>query len=275
MTDESKIRDVADATRGLLESEVVHDALHPASQEVGKALQTVGKAVNVALAPVGALIWGYDKIRDWLVAALEDRLSSTPPDRIVPPQLTIAGPAIEALRFAGNEESLRELYANLLATAMDSETAHTAHPAFVEIIRQLSPDEAKLLSYIAREPAFERCFVDVQIQMAERGSKATVLSHFSVLAEAAGCAFHDLSASYLDNLARLGIVQLVPEAWWASDEAAARYNALSEHPRVKALIAQFESTEGYSPNIAKGSIEITTLGNQFLAACIMPDTGAE
>ncbi len=275
MTDESKIRDAADAARGLLESDVVHDALHPASQEVGRALQTVGKAVNVALAPLEGLVWGYDKIRDWLVPALENRLSSTPPTRIVPPQLTVAGPVLEALRFAGNEEDLRDLYANLLAAAMDSETAHKAHPAFVEIIRQLSPDEAKLLAYIARAPNSELCFVDVEIHVADKGH-ANVLSHFSVLAETAGCAFHDLTASYLDNLARLGIVTLVPEKWWVSDAAKAQYELLSKHPRVAAFTVQNESAaeDAPVPKVVKGAIEITTLGRQFIDACVTRDTGS-
>jgi hypothetical protein len=106
--EESKIRDAADAAKGILEATPIYqDALQPAAQQMGKALETVGKAVNAALAPVGALIWGYDRIRDWLVPALEARLATTPSDRIVTPRPTIAGPAIEALRFAGHEESLR------------------------------------------------------------------------------------------------------------------------------------------------------------------------
>lgn len=59
MADESKIRDAADAAKGLLEAAPIYeDALQPAAKQVGKALETVGKAVNVALAPIGALVWG-------------------------------------------------------------------------------------------------------------------------------------------------------------------------------------------------------------------------
>ena len=59
MGDESKIRDAADAVKGLLEAAPIYDdALQPAAKQVGKALETLGKAVNMALAPIAALIWG-------------------------------------------------------------------------------------------------------------------------------------------------------------------------------------------------------------------------
>jgi len=68
----------------------------------------------------------------------------TPPDQIVVPKPNVAGPALEALRYTWHEETLSDLYANLLAaSSMDKSTADGAHPAFVEIIRQLTPDEAK------------------------------------------------------------------------------------------------------------------------------------
>jgi Abortive infection alpha len=268
MAEESKLRDAADAARGVLESTPVYqDAVQPGARQVGKALETVGKAVNVALAPVAALVWGYEKICTWLAPALEARLLSISPDQIVTPRAMIAGPAIEALRFAGGEESLRELYANLLATAMDSDTAHNAHPAFVEIIKQLSPDEAKLLSHIAHVPSHQRGFVDVHAA-ATQGGKTTFLTHFSILGESAECAYPDLTASYLENLARLGIVELQSGTWWTNEKAGPTYERITAHARVCELVTRIEAMERYTPAIEKGAIEITTLGHQFIESCV-------
>src|SRR5262249_45643891 len=53
MPDDSQIRDVADAAKGVLETTSFYeDAVQPVAKQVGKALETVGKAVNLALAPV-------------------------------------------------------------------------------------------------------------------------------------------------------------------------------------------------------------------------------
>ena len=40
-----------------------------------------------------------------------------------------------------NSKELRDLYANLPAKAMNSDTKDTVHPAYLETIKQLSPEE--------------------------------------------------------------------------------------------------------------------------------------
>jgi hypothetical protein len=149
MSDENKIRDAADAIKGIAEAVPVYqDVVQPAAKEVGTALQTVAKTIHIALAPVSALVWGYDKISGYLNAALSEKLKYVPPERIVTPNPAVAGPTVEALKFVANEPSLREMYANLLATSMDANTAQNAHPAFVEIIRQITADEARVLTLL-------------------------------------------------------------------------------------------------------------------------------
>lgn len=273
--DESKIRDAADAARGFMEATPVYqDALQPAAKQVGTALETVGKAVNVALAPIGALVWGWEKIHDWIVPALEARLAKVPPERIVTPRPTLAGPAIEALRYAGHEESLRDLYANLLATSMDAETAHSAHPAFVEILGQLTPDEAKLLRHIATAPIVTLVFIDLLARIkpdedARPRGKAEVLRRFSTLGEQADCAFADLTPTYLDNLERLGIVELESGRWYTAEQAEAAYADLEQHPRVRELSATVEGGDLDGPEIRKGIIHVSALGRQFINACVV------
>ena len=56
MSDENKVRDSIDAVTGLVKAVPVYsDLAQPAAKELGKGLVTVAKAVNIALAPVGAL----------------------------------------------------------------------------------------------------------------------------------------------------------------------------------------------------------------------------
>ncbi len=105
------------------------DALKPVASEVGKALGTLGQTVNVALAPFRGLVWSWSMIETWLSATVEKKLEErgVPNERINTPDPDVAVPAIEALRYT----KLKEQYANLIATAMDSATSHKAHPAFV------------------------------------------------------------------------------------------------------------------------------------------------
>lgn len=100
MGDESNIRDVVDAVAGVAKAVPVYqDALQPAAQEIGKALQTVAKTVHVALAPVSALVWGYEQIKDFVSVKVADRLKNVPPENIVTPKPNVAGPALVSNAF--------------------------------------------------------------------------------------------------------------------------------------------------------------------------------
>jgi len=129
---------------------VYQDAVQPAAQEVGKALGTVTKLVNVALAPVTALVWGYDKIAEYISEKVSEKLKDVPPENIITPPIYIAGPTIEAMRFTADNDELREMYANLLATSMNKETINNTHPRYIDIIKNISVDDAILLKYLSK-----------------------------------------------------------------------------------------------------------------------------
>lgn len=141
------------------------DLVQPAAKEVGTALQTVAKTVHIALAPVSALVWGYDQIKDWVHKTVTEKLKDVPPEEIVPPRVAVAGPTIEALRFAAEEPTMRELYANLLATSMTSKKQGKAHPAYVDIIRQLEVIDVHVLNFI------HKTYLEAYEKTMERRSK--------------------------------------------------------------------------------------------------------
>jgi hypothetical protein len=271
MGEESKIRDAADAVKGLMEAVPIYeDALQPAAKQIGMALETLAKAVRLALAPVTALVWGAEQLESYLVPALEARLRNVPPENVITPKLTVAGPALEALRFAGREESLRDLYANLLATAMDSETAHNAHPAFVEVLKQMTPDEAKLVQFMSAPKNTPRLVtVTIRANFKGKNDGTDLLRRFSLLAERAGAAHPELVTSYLDNLVRLGITEFKDDYWWLGDAADEEYAATLDHPRVKELVQAIEQWDERTLRVVKGVVQVTALGRQFMGACVV------
>src|SRR5262245_21912314 len=106
--DAGHIRDAAEAMKGIVEAVPVYqDAVQPLAKQVGAALETVGRAVNVALAPLRALVWGAEQIEAYIGPALIERLRNVPEERIQTPSPIVAGPALEALRFAGPDPNLR------------------------------------------------------------------------------------------------------------------------------------------------------------------------
>lgn len=146
----SKVRDVIDATNGLFKAVPVYDDMvQPAAKQIGSALGTIAKTINLALEPISGMIWSYEKIKEFVSIKVAEKLQNIPQESIVTPNPNVAGPVLESLRYTGYEENLREMYANLLANALDKNTKNEAHPSYAEIIRQLSPSEARLLSILS------------------------------------------------------------------------------------------------------------------------------
>lgn len=77
--------------------------------------------------------------------ALENKLSSVNPDKIVSPEPYVAVPALQYISYAISNKELFDLYANLLSKAMYADTKENVHPSFVEIIKQLSPVDSLVL----------------------------------------------------------------------------------------------------------------------------------
>lgn len=92
---------------------------------------------------------------------LAQKLENIDPDKIVEPEPYVAVPAIQAISYSMNSEELRNLYANLLAKAMNSDTEMQVHPAYVEIIKQMAPIDSLIFKIIMEReenPILDLCY---------------------------------------------------------------------------------------------------------------------
>ena len=113
---------------------VYQDIAQPAAKEVGKNLLVVSKTISMALAPLKMLVWGYERVEAYLTKRVTEKLSSLSEEKIVTPEPKIVGPAVEALRYLGDEDiNLREMYASLIANAMNLEKQDFVHPAYINV----------------------------------------------------------------------------------------------------------------------------------------------
>jgi hypothetical protein len=265
----SKVADVANAVAAVAkEVPIYQDALQPAAQEIGKALGTVAKLVNVALAPVSGLVWGYEQIREFTATKVAEKLKDVPPEKIVTPSPNVAGPAIEALRYTGHEESLSEMYASLLATAMNEDTIQKAHPAFVDIIKQLTPDEAKIVRGFTASQTINP-LISIKASSPNKtisDGHQIVLRNFSQIGQRAGCEHIHLVPAYLDNLVRMGLCEIPEGTAYSSDTW---YSPLINHPEILSKIEEMRHFNRQT-EIKKSVLTITDFGRQFALACCPP-----
>jgi hypothetical protein len=268
MSEENRIRDTVDAVTGLAKAVPIYqDALQPAVREVGTGLQTVAKTIHIALAPISALVWGFEKLQEFVSTRVAEKLKDVPAERIQTPDPHVVGPALEALRYVGHEDSLCELYANLLATSLDGESASKAHPAFVGIINSMAPDEARIMRLFAAGRAFPVIDVHKYADPA-KGEYTTPLTAFSRVGLEAGCSHNALTPSYLDNLARLGLI----ESPGGSGPAAPVLSAPDTYEPLEETFNDYkESVEAAGGRIAfnRRMVQLTNLGLQFCKACVI------
>ena len=196
-----------------LKQQIYQDSLHPAAVEIGKLIGRFPRLINAALS--GLDCWIENREYNIAIAkkTLEQKLSCIESDKIVAPEPYIAIPAIQSLSYSMNNEELRNLYVNLLAQAMTIDTKDKVHPAFIEIIKQMSPNDAVTLTEISmRNSALP--IAQLSIVMKHKGmhlvsqppETKTCLDYVSDI--------HPLSLTEkqvnvsIDNLKRLGLVLL-------------------------------------------------------------------
>lgn len=140
---------------------IYEDALQPTVQEAGKIVARIPRAINAAFSGLDKWILNKEYAIDETKKLLEQKLENVDPEKIVEPEAYVAVPAIQAISYSMNNEELRNLYANLLAKAMNSDTKEQVHPAYVNIISQMTPLDAKVLDIIANTKDGDFPLIDI------------------------------------------------------------------------------------------------------------------
>ncbi len=137
-----------EGTKKQLIKEVYNDLAKPVIKNTAELATLIPRAIKSALEPLEIWILKKEFNIEETKKLLEIKLSKINPENIVTPEPYVAVPTIQAISYVMNNNELRNMYANLLASSMNKEVKDNVHPAYVEIIKQLTPDECKILKYI-------------------------------------------------------------------------------------------------------------------------------
>jgi hypothetical protein len=206
---------------------------------------------------------------------LGERMTAVPGARRRAPALAFAAQALAGSMRQG--ATMRERYLNLLAAAMDENTAARVHPAFLSILRQLTADEVRLISLFQHDGPYPLLTVGARYKFG--APLSTELRHFSRLGEGAGCEQVARVPLYIDNLCRLGLTELRPVR--IADDTR-MFRALEESGEVRAAIARVEARrppplatpkpKGEEDDVIVADLQrkalyVTSFGRQFYEAC--------
>lgn len=228
----------------------------------GQLLALIPRAINAALSPLHKWILHKEYSIAETKALLEIKLKNVNPDNIVPPEPYIAVPLIQSLSYCQDNIELRNMYANLLASSMNKDTKNNVHPSFTEIIKQLSPDEAKILQYIFKvrsEP-----FISLNRQTIGQEGYITIFDYFTHIGKKSMCEMENNVPSYLENLNRLKLLDLMFDGWLTAngvydelenDEEIVKYTSIKDDLKFK-----YEIDRRY--------MKITNYGYIFCKMCL-------
>ena len=238
--------------------ELYEDAFQSTVQEAGKFVARIPRAINAAFSGLDKWILNKEYSVDETKKLLAQKLENVEPEKIVEPEPYVAIPTIQAISYTMNSTELRELYATLLAKSMNTDTKEYVHPAFIETIKQLSPEDAKYFKHIY--PLEYRPMLSATLE-SEVGIY-TVASQINTFSK--GTKNMPL---VIDNLCRLGLIEIPQDTWYAEDHI---YDALLEATKRTYSYEKYKDSypEATTMTYHKSRIDITSYGKAFYNSCV-------
>ena len=134
-------------------------------------------------------------------------------------------------------------------------------PAFLEVVAQLTPDEARILRLLDDQGPVP--VVDLEaVSIVGRGTRS-VLARQTMVGDRAGCAHPEEVDTYLANLARLGIVAFRDE----EIEGHPDYQLVMGTEAYRAASRRYRDDRLWRARGRRGSLRLTPFGARFLAVC--------
>lgn len=238
-------------------TEAYKDIISPSAKPIGSMLSLLPRTIRLGLSKWEKWIINGEESLRLTASALAERVKQIPEEKQCEPEPYVAVPAIQQISYCYDSKELRDMYASLLAASMNIDTKAQVHPSFVDIIKQISPDEAKLLKYLQGQP--EIPVLDVY-EIVDLNSDEYVIKARNVIYIPNILDIPDNRFAYLDNLMRLRLINI-------PDGICLPNNALYENLKNKILLNDRPlSTDNI--NYKKKQLEITQYGKKFVRICL-------
>jgi hypothetical protein len=246
---------------------VAENIVTPIIKPTGETAALIPRVIHAAFSPIEKWVLNQEYSIKETKLILEKKLANIAEEDIVTPEPYITVPAIQAMSYSMDNHELRELFANLLASAMNKNLKADVHTSYVEIIKQLMPDEAKILREMS---ILKECpLLSVRFVMKNSEEFTDSIQNFSAISYDVDCNFPDKICEYIDNLTRLGLVKTSNSGYLTDKD----YDILISHSLIQSysIINEELKKEGYTKVVyKKGYMELTALGKAFCKICL-PD----
>lgn len=242
-----------------LTGKVYDDVIHPSAKTTGEILNFIPRSIKVLLQCWEKwIINGEESIR-LTSEAIKQKIEAIPEDRLTEPEAYIVVPAIQQLGYSYSSEELRELYANLIVSSMDTEKKEQVHPAFVDILKKLTPDEAKIIQFFKGKGFIE--YVDIIREDNQSQGFITIHKHQTLLCDFVCLSNPTNELMYLENLISLGILKDVAGTWKIKDDNYKLIEKKLGLDQLQSKSSSFKSERSF--------YEVTSFGINFIETVVV------
>lgn len=149
-------KELMDALRSIppeLLLEAYNDSSRGTLRQLGKVGEDLAKTLRLVLLPFQCTAFIQDRVEHAFKKAVED----VPEERRITPPESLILEVAEKLKYHPSDSIISNLYVNLITSATDADKVNKAHPAFIHVISQISPDEALFLREMSRNRVSAYC----------------------------------------------------------------------------------------------------------------------
>lgn len=194
---------------------------------------------------------------------LEKKYKEIPEDKKTKPRINILGPTTDLLKYNLEENHIKDIIVNLLASEMNIDSQNKVLPAFIEIARQLSSLDAQILKslYDAKVKTKYNSFaIDTILLETPFQKNAYVELDRVIVVSYENKILHTIKPSriVLDNLSRLELIRIEDGKEIAASQLYGKGFNLEKH--------KYEKSPG-NLTFSKGIFRITDFGVSFLDIC--------
>ena len=150
--------------------------LNPVCKAAGEG---IGSLIDLVFFPVKALNDRAKVAQEKFKYKAANLLNDIPKEKIVEPQLNKFGPILEASKYYVEDEVLSDMFARLLASTCNSDTASMAHVAYVDVIKQLTPIEASIVKELYNNKNTRAAVtIKKEAKKVSKGGSITILKNY-------------------------------------------------------------------------------------------------
>ncbi len=143
MSEDNFLKDIAKSIK--VPADITKAALEPPAAQIGGGL---GDLFYLVFSPLAKARIKKDHEIKLLRDEIELEISKVSIENLTEPPLNIVGPALEASKYYIEDPDIRSLFSKLIASSVNSMQSEKIHSSFVEIIKQLSPLDARNFKYL-------------------------------------------------------------------------------------------------------------------------------